>query len=279
MEPKPKGWGGDYGAVFREASVVERYHLRPRYPAEAIELLAGLASGRPVLEAGCGLGELARALAPRVPRVDAVDVSARMIERGRSLEGGDAPNVRWIHAPVEDAPLEGPYRLVVAGESIHWLDWERALPRFAATLETDGVLAIVYRDWLRDEQLRQRLRPIYARHSSNADFQTLDAVAELERRELFQRVGERTTGSEPWQPTLEELLGCHHSQSGFALDRQEDPAAFDAEVAAVVEQLVEQREGRFQLDVTAHVVWGRPRPSAGGRAARPGQRGPVHRPG
>lgn len=271
MEPKPKGWGRAYGGVFAERSVVDRYHLRPPYPPDALDLLSALARGRPVLEAGCGIGELARRLAPRVRRVDAVDVSEPMVEHGRGLTGGDVQSLRWIVAAVEEAPLDPPYGLVVAGESIHWFDWDIALPRFAAILEADGLLALVYRDWLRNERVRERLRPIYQRHSSNPHFQPLDPVEELERRGLFHPLGRRTTAPVRWRPTLEELLGCQHSQSGFTVDRQRDPAAFDDEVAAVLEELVECRDGRFELDVAADIAWGKPlaRPTGGARAANP----------
>ena len=96
VEPKPKGWGERYGAVFRDQSVVEHYGLRPPYPAETFEVLASLAVdgarlGGTVLDAGCGPGDLARPLAARVSRVDAVDVSEPMIALGRSLPGGEAP--------------------------------------------------------------------------------------------------------------------------------------------------------------------------------------------
>src|SRR2546423_11398188 len=134
MDPKPAVWGPAYSAAFRELSVVERYHLRPSYPAETFDVLASLAGGRAVLEAGCGLGELARGLAPQVPRVDAVDISAPMVERGRQLPGGDVANLRWAVAAIEDAALEPPYGLVVAGESIHWFDWQVALSPVEALL-------------------------------------------------------------------------------------------------------------------------------------------------
>ena len=129
MEPKPKGWGERYAAVFRERSVVEHYGLRPPYPCETFDVLASLAgrgASEPgaVLDAGCGTGDLARPLAVRVARVDAVDVSHPMIEHGRALPGGDASNLRWIVAPIEEAPLDPPYSLVTAGDSIHWFEWE-----------------------------------------------------------------------------------------------------------------------------------------------------------
>jgi SAM-dependent methyltransferase len=259
MEPKPKGWGEPYAAVFRDQSVVDRYHLRPAYPQETFELLASLAHGGPVLDVGCGPGDLARPLAARVAHVDAVDVSGPMITLGRTLPGSDAPNLRWIHERVESAELEPAYSLVVAGDSIHWFDWSTALPLFGSVLEPDGMLAIVHRDWLRDERARERLRPIYARHSWNADFEPLDAVEELERRDLFERRGEKTTAPDAWRPTLDEVVDGHLSMSGFAPDRLRNPAGFRAEVRDAVEATLEPRGGRYDLDVTATVIWGRPR--------------------
>ena len=262
MEPKPKGWGRKYADAFQVESAVERYPLRPPYPPQTIERLSGLAVDRPrtVLDAGCGTGELARRLAGLVARVDAVDASEAMLQRGRSLRGGRSPNLRWIHARVEEAELEPPYALIVAGDSVHWFDWEVALPRFAAMLSPRGALAIVFRDWSGGEELRERLRPIYARHGTNSDFRPLDPVVEIERRGLFERLGEWTSPPAPWRPSLDELNGCHHSQSSFVLEWMRDPAAFDAELEAALEDVPRDAQGRLELDVVARVTWGRPKP-------------------
>jgi SAM-dependent methyltransferase len=259
MEAKPKGWASEYAAWFDESSLVERYHLRPPYPPETFELLASLALGSPrvVLDAGCGPGDLARGLAPHVDRVDAVDRSAAMIARAQALPD---ERIRWIHAAIEEAALEPPYALIVAGDSIHWFDWRAAFRRFRDVLAPTGWLAVVFRDWLREPQLREQLGPIYSRHGANPDFASLDPVKELERRGLFETVASHTTGPVPWTPTPEELIGCHHSQNGFLLEKMHSPARFDQEVMAAVEELVPSRDGRLQLDVAATITWGRPHP-------------------
>jgi SAM-dependent methyltransferase len=134
------------------------YHLRPPYPGSLFERLSEVAADGPVLDAGCGTGDLARGLAPRVERVDAVDASPRMIERARQLPG--AERVRWHAAPIEDAELDPPYALIVAGDSVHWFDWDVAFTRFAAWLAPAGTLAIVQREWFPHvEGARGRLRP------------------------------------------------------------------------------------------------------------------------
>jgi SAM-dependent methyltransferase len=63
-----------------------------RYPAEVFTVLRGLITDAApaVLDVGCGTGDIARRLSPLVERVDAVDVSAAMIEHGRRQAGGDA---------------------------------------------------------------------------------------------------------------------------------------------------------------------------------------------
>ncbi|HEV8190354.1 MAG TPA: class I SAM-dependent methyltransferase [Ktedonobacterales bacterium] len=68
--------------------VAKRYHLRLPYPADLFNILANLVMGIPrvVLDAGTGTGDLARGLAARLDRVDAVDVSAEMIAAGKVLK-------------------------------------------------------------------------------------------------------------------------------------------------------------------------------------------------
>jgi SAM-dependent methyltransferase len=261
MEPKPKGWASQYAAWFDEASVVARYDARAPYPAQTFAKLASLAVDEPraILDAGCGTGELARGLAPVVGRVDAVDRSAAMLAKARMLPGGAAPNLRWIHAEIEDAPLDPPYALVVAGESVHWFDWQHVMPSFAGALSERGVLALVYRDWLGATELRAGLAPVYARHGANPDFVAFDPIRELERRGLFERCGECRTDREAWTPTIDELLACHHSQNGFVIEKMRDPVAFDREVIAVADELVPKSADRFELDVVATITWGRPR--------------------
>jgi SAM-dependent methyltransferase len=271
VEPKPKGWSSEYGAWFEQPSTAERYDRRPAPPPETFALLLSLIADehRSVLDAGCGPGDLARLLAPHVDRVDAVDRSPAMIAKGRTMPGGDAPNLRWILAPIEEAPLEPPYSLIAAGDSVHWFDWETTLPRFANSLSSNGMLAFVQREWLRNPEVRARLRPIYSEHAANRDFVPLDPVVELERRGLFEKVGQQTTDAMAWTPTVDELIDCHHSQNGFVLERMTDPATFAREVAEVIGELVPARDGRLQLDVVAKITWGRPQLNQQRRVSEP----------
>ena len=215
-----------YASVFQEPHVVASYPNRPPYPKATIDELARLAGGGAVVDAGCGTGELARRLAPLVARVEAVDVSLPMLELAQTLPG--AEQVRWVHGGIETAVLDPPYALVVAGDSVHWFDWDVALPRI---FDLAPRFAVVSRNWFRgDDAVAERLRPVWARHSWNTDFRPLDPVAELERRGMLRVVERFESETEPWWPTPDEVVALHFSQSGFARERLADPTAFEREL-------------------------------------------------
>jgi SAM-dependent methyltransferase len=272
MDPRPRGWHRDYAKWFDDASVVVNYACRPPYPEPLFPYLAGLAGSGVVLDAGCGPGDIARPLAPLVRRVDAVDLSPRMIDEGRRRDGGGAANVRWFSSPVEEVGLDGPYDLVVAGDSVHWFEWAVVMPRFAAALSPSGVLAIVVREWFRDPEIRRRLAPLYARFGANPDFQALDPVVELQRRGLVDQIRPHCIGPAPWKPTVPDLIGCHHSQNGFDAERTSasDVRAFDLAITRAFRDLaaegaISECDGRYDLDVSARVTCCRPLASAAGR--------------
>ncbi len=266
MLPKPPQFAPEYGAQFKDRSVAQAYPHRPPYPAETFAALASLAVDTPraVLDVGAGTGDIARRLAPLVDRLDAVDFSAAMIAQGRRQPGGDHPNLNWIHAPVEEAPLAPPYALITAGESLHWLAWEVVFPRFADVLTARGALALVGRDWDGPPAVRDRLGPIFGRYSTNRDYRPYNLIAELELRGLFRPEGERRVGPEPWRPTIDEYIECRHSQNGLSRERMGRQAdAFDAALRAALLDLCREgaltlRGGRLELTVEAKITWGRP---------------------
>ncbi|MGY1813626.1 class I SAM-dependent methyltransferase [Blastococcus sp. SYSU D00820] len=94
-----------------------------------------------VLDVGCGAGDLAAALARRVPQVDAVDRSPEMVEAARRRV---PPQVTLHRADVTTLDLPaGAFDAVVSMAVLHHLTLETALPRMAGWLRPGGVLAAV----------------------------------------------------------------------------------------------------------------------------------------
>src|SRR4051794_12078926 len=145
MNLRPAYRNDENAAAYKAESVAVAYQHRPPYPDETFTILAGLLGDRPrrVLDAGCGTGAVARPLLAWVDEIDAIDLAPAMVEEGRRLPGGDSPRLRWIVGRVEDAPLRPPYGLITAGDSLHWMEWDVVLPRFAEVLAPGSVLAIL----------------------------------------------------------------------------------------------------------------------------------------
>lgn len=264
--PKPAYWSTEFATWFRDPSIVSVYHYRPPYPAQVFDLLRSLVIDSPcnVLDIGCGTGDICRPLAPSVDRIDAIDFSAPMIATGKELSGGDAPNIRWIVGSVEEAPVDPPYALITAGESIHWMDWDVLLPRFAEVLSERGMLAIIQRNWdgPRDSDLRTRLVPIFRRYAAKEMNVPFDLIGGLSQRG-FQKQGERIV-HDIWRPTIPEYIEARHAQNSFSRDQmgKARAAEFDADLREVLESLchdgtISVHGGRMELDVQAMVTWGR----------------------
>jgi SAM-dependent methyltransferase len=256
---RPEYLGEPFSTAFQDASVAERYHLRGPYPDELFDFLDDLIAGerRVVLDIGCGTGDIARPMAERVERVDAVDFSAAMIARGRELPGGDNPTIRWVVARAEDAPLDPPYGLVVAGESLHWMDWDVVFPRFHQVLVPGGKLAIASRDerttpWMADE------KKLIARYSTNQQYVPYDIIAHFERHGLWTTDGHLTTQPVRRRQSIVDYIETLHSRSSLSRARMtiEAAAEFDRGVEAFLRPFAD--DGHVEYDVIGDVVWGTP---------------------
>jgi SAM-dependent methyltransferase len=259
MAPKPAHLTAANAARFQDRSVVDLYHLRLPYPPEAFDILLDLITDEPrmVLDVGTGTGELARQLAERVDCVDAVDVSAAMIARDQTLPGGDQPRLRWIEGAIEDAPLRPPYALIMAGDSIHWMDWDVVFPRFAEVCSLYGFVALVHRTEL-DSPWQDGVTRLIQQYSTMRDYEPFDLIEQLERRCLFQTVGRRETTPVTSRQSVEDYIASFHSRSSLSRDHMQavDANAFDQQLRTLVEPW--STDGLFELRTVGGVVWGRP---------------------
>ena len=260
MIPKPNHLGSHYAVYFKDRGIVDVYHHRPPYSTEVYKILSELITDRPrtLLDVGCGSGDIARGMVDYVDRVDAVDFSLGMIEKGKTLPAGHHPNLNWKHGPVEEVSLDPPYALITAADSLHWMAWEEVLPRFRECLTANGSLATIERSWGDPAEVMGRLTDIFVRYSVVHDYEPFDLIEELEIRGLFHKLGEQLTKPIPWSPTMDEYIESRHSQRGFPrnLMGEERASAFAAELRETMSEFL--NEGRLQLETQTRIVWGEP---------------------
>ena len=255
MTAKPEFLTGESALAFDDADVAKNYRHRPEYPAATFDLLADLIVGpHVVLDAGAGTGAIARHLAARVDRVDALDPAAAMLAEGRRLAHGRDPRIRWILGAAETAPLDGPYGLITTGQSLHWMDWEVVLPRFARALAPGARLA-VSDDPEAPEPWAEDLRPIIRRYSIMRTWHQFRLIPELESRGLFVREAEVSTPPTPFTQTVDAYVASFHARSSLARHRIGADAAdaFDREVRALLGDRT-----TIERQVSGRIVFGRP---------------------
>jgi ubiquinone/menaquinone biosynthesis C-methylase UbiE len=103
--------------------------------------MAGFQGHERVLDAGCGPGHAALALAAHVAQVAAVDLAEAMLEQGRQLAAArGVTNVEFRQADVERLPFEDEtFDLVVSRYSAHhWPAPQSALREFRRVLRSNG---------------------------------------------------------------------------------------------------------------------------------------------
>jgi ubiquinone/menaquinone biosynthesis C-methylase UbiE len=247
-------------AVFGQPGVADAYQHRPPYPDEVFDLLERLIADRPraVLDIGAGEGALARPLASRVDHVDALDASAAMVEAGRGRPGGRRGNLRWIVGTAETADLGGPYALVTAGASLHWMSWKPTLARLIAVMAPNAFLAVI-EHCHHDLPWGAALSEVITRHSRSPGydpgFSLVDALAAGGLLEIAGRAG---TAPVPFRQPLASYVEHFHSTASLAREWMPaaESAAFDQAIIDVAAPYA--AGGMLEMTVVAHVTWGRP---------------------
>ena len=119
---------------------------RPGYPDVLVDRaceVAGVGPGAPVLEVGCGTGQLTRSLLARGLSVTAVEPGDQLIALARAELGANAA-VEFVNARLEDARLpRRHYRAAFSAAAIHWVDADVGWRRLAGALTEGGTLALL----------------------------------------------------------------------------------------------------------------------------------------
>ena len=257
-----------YGGHFAARSVAENYRFRPPYAPEIHDRLLSLMDHGAcrILDAGCGPGKLTLALAARALSIDAVDPSEEMLRIARAEPGGTDPKITWLLSRIEDAPVTGPYGLIIAGAAIHWMDLNVVLPRFAGVLSPEGVLAMVDGDapigapWEAEENVLfsefiERLQGAPPKFAATR-------LEQLERpfvtHPLFQPLGSKITAPWPITQTVDDYLCCQRSRATWSEDNMGPAmtAEFDARMRAMLAPYAP--DGVLHYAVRSRMEWGKP---------------------
>ncbi|MEZ4458041.1 MAG: glycosyltransferase, partial [Gemmatimonadales bacterium] len=121
-----------------------------------LELLPDGPIGR-ALELACAEGHFTRQLAPRVERLDAVDIASRAVERARS-RCQELANVHFGTLDIRRDPIPGGQDLITCSEFLYYLDGREELAavaaRIAEAVRPGGAIVMANHFLLRDDKGR-----------------------------------------------------------------------------------------------------------------------------
>lgn len=251
----------ELAGVFANHGVAAAYEYRPPYPPGVFDVLEQLITDEPpvVLDIGAGDGAIARPLASRVARVDAVDISAAMIDAGRLRPGGRQASLRWILGAIEAAELGGPYALVTAGASLHWMPWAETLDRLARVMTPHAQLAIIEHG-PRDVPWQDELVTVIKRHSRNPDYDPRFSMVEaLQERGLFEVTGRADSSPMLFRQHIGDYVEQFHSTATLAREHMSVREARDFDLAVARVARPWAHDDTLELKVVANLTWGRPK--------------------
>jgi SAM-dependent methyltransferase len=261
MIPKPAHLGPAYAAQFGDESVARAYHTRPPYPGELFERLEGLMAPGPraVLDLGCGTGDVALGMIGRAERIDAVDPSSAMLRVARARHRSGDRGLRWVESRAEAFRPETRYALVVAAESLHWMDWAEVFSWLPEALLPGAFLCLVSGREIDPVPWRRERDELISRYSTNREYRPYDLVAELASRGLFEEAGRSSTAPVPCVQGVETYIESFHTRNGLSRERMTlaAAAAFDQALRQVVARHCP--DGRVRGQTAATLVWGTPR--------------------
>jgi SAM-dependent methyltransferase len=135
------------------AEAYDRHRLP--FPKGLVDDLVALAPKR-VLDAACGTGLVARALAARGLSVLGVELDPRMAEVARRY-GVDVEVARFEEW--RDAGRR--FDLVTFGDAWHWIDPSKGIAKVASILDPAGMLVRFFKGYVLPPEALAKLEPIY----------------------------------------------------------------------------------------------------------------------
>ena len=131
-----------------QGTVADYREYRLDYPPRLIDrliALMGLRPGDPVLDLGCGPGNLALPFARAGMAVTAMDPEPEMLRAAEEAVRAEGLSIRLVQACSSDLKAtDGPFRLVLIGRAFHWMDRAATLAMLDRIVAPGGGVALLH---------------------------------------------------------------------------------------------------------------------------------------
>lgn len=212
--------------------VAEYYaKFRRGYPEQVLDFVQDYFSLTPedgVLDLGCGTGQLALPLAPRVRSVIGMDPEPDMLRLAHEAAGRrDVRNAVWVLGADTDVPALGTLlghepslAMTVVGQALHWMRHEELFRDLLPLFRAGGGIAVIANGtplWLQDTAWSRALRSCLEQHFGT-ELTASCGTADQDRIRYAQALEDAgfsdvrsTTVSYPDELTFQQVIGGLYS--------------------------------------------------------------------
>ncbi|MDN3649764.1 class I SAM-dependent methyltransferase [Reinekea marina] len=227
---KPEHLSKAIGDQFSDKSVVENYGYRPEYTPDVIQFLSNSLQleNMSVLDVGTGTGEIAIPLAQLGHCVTGVDPSVEMIKAATAKNA----DVDFKQSYIESFESPQAFDLIVAANSIHWTDWDRAFPALRAVAKPNARFAIITGGDIAIEGLQDEILALVKAFSTTKTFKPYNVVTMLTKGGYIEAPLTTEMPVSLVEQNIDHYISSFHARNGFSLDRMvpEQAEAFDTKL-------------------------------------------------
>ncbi len=231
---KPDHLSREHGDQFSDKSIVEHYSFRPAYTNDVIEFLSSCLNipVMSVLDVGSGTGEISIPLSEKGHYVVGVDPSFEMTQVANDKNS----NVLFVHSYIEDFISDSGFDLIVAANSIHWVDWTLAFPKFKSLAYKHTKIAIITGGDLVIAGLESDILDIIKKYSTTDNFKPYNVISMLENQRFIKNTNAYSFPVATVTQPISEYIASFHARNGFSIERMgvEKALRFDRELEAIL---------------------------------------------
>ncbi|MBO9124884.1 MULTISPECIES: class I SAM-dependent methyltransferase [unclassified Rhizobium] len=177
---------------------------RPRYPAPLITAAAAVAEWQPqsrILEIGSGPGTATQDFATLGGRFTCVEPNPDFVAIARDVLA-PFPNITFQTSTLEQVDLAGPFDIVLAASSFHWVDQKRGVQRIEELLAPHGFVVLL---WNKEPQpVAQQAKAVDEAFQRSGYPQPIERQSRDEIAQVFWGLAKP-----PMTPAFTERLFCH----------------------------------------------------------------------
>lgn len=245
---------------FKQQTIVNNYKYRIPYSQELFTKLKSFLLEKNsdaklrALDIGTGTGEIAKEIATFIHHVDAIDASENMIVEAK--KDSSYQNISWIHNKVENLSLDHRYDVIIAGDSIHWMNWDIIFPLFKKILSENGILCLVTRET--NTQWNTELNNIIKKFSLIRDYERIEIETYLEKFGYWKIISQFKTRPRKIKQSVDDYIKSFHSRTSLSIEDMDlnDSKVFDQSIKEIVSPFV--LEGSLSLETTSRMCLGKP---------------------